>query len=309
MKKSEKKRTTSRGPKFSEKYAVSAAQIYKGDPGPDKLVIPPKNHFLYDPSAPTVHDELRVQQIDADGEMTDAIEVWTDPDSDVLYVVDGRARLLDVRECNRRREAEGREPVQPSLRPISRKEEKDAVARLTIKNFHRRGPTLSAYALNIEINHRAGWSWDRIVQLLHVESEDPEQWCRKRLPLAFCVPEVREAFDSGEFPLGQARHFGGGAVDGSKALGKKEQLALLAQKRAEKQEASEAPKPKQVTPKTRERIRAALSNGVRENLCHQDQMFVEGIVAALAFVDGDVSAFKQWPDINDAVSAVVKGDK
>lgn len=305
-KKTEKKHPRkSRGEKFAPKYGVEEAHIYKFDPGPDKLRIPPRGHPLFDESAPTTFDELSVQEIDRTGTMTDPIEVWTDPDAKILWVVDGRRRLLDIREVNRRRADSGREPVKPLIVPFDKKEEREAVARIRVKNYYRRAPKLSGMALDIRDLRAQGWSWEDCAKKLHVESDDPEQWCKKRLPLAFCVPEVRAAFDAGEFPLSYAPQFGGRSVDGSAALGKKEQLALLEQKRAEKQVAKDAPKTPSVTPKVRERIRHALSNGVSKTLCHQDQMFAEGIVAALSFVGGDTSAFKRWPDIDAAVREAI----
>lgn len=302
--KTKKPRTSPTGEKFAPKYGVAATQGYKGDPGPEKLRIPPPGHFLYDADSPTVFDEIKVRQIDADGHMTDPIEVWTDPDNSILWVIDGRDRLLAVREVNRRRAAERREPVEPYLKPLPKiMSEKEVVARISVKNFHRREHRVSSYAMHILAQRKAGWPWEAIAQHLHVKTEDPEQWCRKRLPLAFCEPEVREAFDAGEFRLAVARQFGGGAVDGEGAPNRQQQLALLEEKRQEKLAAKAVPKSKQVNPRARERIRHALSNGETQNLTHVDQMRAEGAAAVLAFVDGDEGALKAWPD----VEAIVRG--
>lgn len=302
-----KPRPVSRGEKFVTKYGVQAAQTYCGDPGPEKLRIPPPGHFLYDPDSPTTFDEIKVRQIEADGHMIDDVEVWTDPDKGILWVIDGRDRTLAVREVNRRRAAEGREPVLMRLMPLPRgTTEQQAIARIAIKNLHRRVPKPSTYAHHIRMQRKAGFSWEAIAQHLHIETDDAEQWCRKRLPLAYCEPEVIAAFDSGEFPLSAAPHFGGRNAEGGGALDRVEQLALLEQKRGEKQAVKDNPQPRQVPTKVRERVRAALSNGESANLCHQDQMIAEGFAAALAYVAGDEDVLKKWPDIAAIVRAAAE---
>ena len=294
-----------RGLKFIEKYDVETAQVYKGDSS--SLRIPPPNHPLYDRTAPTTFDPIRVEEIDASGEMTDAIEVWTDPDKNILWVIDGRGRLLDTREVNRRRAADGRELVKPHIKPLNLTE-KEAVARVRVKNYHRRTQSASDMAIDVAALRKAGWSWAECVTKLHRESADPEQWCRKILPLAYCVDEVRAAFDSGELPKSMARKFGGGAPDGSAALGRQEQLALLAEKRAERGAAGDSVK-RAVTPAARVRVRAALTNGATKNLCHDDAFAAEVAAATLAFVDGDDKALKSWPEVMKIVREAVKGRK
>ena len=306
MTKEKKARTSPTGEKFASKYKVEATQIYKGDPGPDVLLIPPPGHFLYDAAAPTVFDEIKVKQIDADGHMTDAIEVWTDPDVNKMFVVDGRDRLLAVREVNRRRAKESKELVKPHLKPLGKLSQKEVIARITIKNFHRRPPTPSAYAMHIASQRRAGWDWATIAHNLHVATDDAEQWCKKRLPLAFCEPEVCEAFDAGEFPLSVAPAFGGRNVEGADALGRQQQLDLLAKRRNDKLAGKDKLKERQASPKVRARIQHALSNGETQNLTHVDQMRAEGAAAVLAYVNGDASALKGWPDIEAIVRAAEK---
>jgi hypothetical protein len=243
-------RKSKTGEKFGPKYGVVAAQFYKNDPGPSRLKIPGPDHFLYDPSSPTTFDEIKVQQIDEDGQCTQVVEVWTDSDNDILWVVDGRETLQNVREANRRRAEEKRELVELRLIPFKPKAasqlaERDVVAHLAVRNFHRRLPTPSSYALNILLLRKKGWEWSKVCQFLHVTSDDPEQWCKKRLPIAHCIDEVRAAFDSGKLSLAKATKFGGRAEDGSWALSRKDQLALLDAERAVKAQPRES---RQVTP-------------------------------------------------------------
>lgn len=299
-------RPASKGEKFDTKYGVRAAQVYRGDP--EKLRIPPPGHFLFDPDSPLVFDEIKVQQIDKDGHMTDAIEVWTDPDSKVLWVIDGRDRTLAVREVNRRRKIANREPVELLIKPCPKgTTERDAIARISVKNLHRRVPRASTYAYHIRMQRKAGWSWEAIAQHLHITTDDAEQWCRKRLPLAYCEPEVVAAFDAGEFPLSAAPHFGGRNAEGEGALDREDQLALLVQKRGERQASKDAPAARPLPTKTRERVRAALLNGETANLTFQDKMIAQGVAAALAYAGGDASALDKWPDVAAIARDAAKG--
>ncbi len=295
------------GEKFDVKYGVKAAQIYRHDPGPDMLIIPPPGHFLHDESSPVVVDEQKVAQIDSDGKCSAVIEVWTDKNKGVMYVLDGRETLRTVREVNRRRAAEGREPVDIQLAPQPLRE-KEAVAHVAVRNFHRRNvPTHGTYALNIRMQRKAGWSWDKICDFLLIKSDDPEQWCKKRLPLVHVEPEVRQAFDAGEFPLALAPQFGGRSEDGSDAPGRDEQLCILEQKRAEK--LAPANKPRGVPAAARKRIAKAMLNGETAGLCHRDAEAAKVMAATIAYVDGDASALDEWPDVRAIAEKAAAGKK
>ena len=132
-----------------------------------------------------------------------------------------------------------------------------------------------------------------------------EQWGRKLLPLAFCVEEVRAAIDSGEIPKGKAAKFGGTAPDGSKALGKKEQLALLAELRASANEPGKGNKAA-ITGKQRERIRAVLTNGAAAKMKGADAVVAEVVAATIARLGGDAKALREWPAVDAAVTEALK---
>ena len=298
--------TAARGQKFTEKYSVATATIYRGNTA--ALRIPPFGHPLHDPTAPTTHDELRVQVIDRDGKCSSPIEIWTDPDTNTLWVVDGRGRFLDIAEVNRRREKEGRELVEPLIIPFSG-DEKAAVERVRIKNYYRRSPTASGMALDILALRNAGHTWEACAAALHFETDDAEQWGRRILPLAFCIREVREAIDTGQLSRGVAKKFGGGAADGSAALGKKEQLALLEQMLAEKLATRDKPAAKTISAKGRENARKALANGETEKLSASDRTVALIVAAALARIDGDTKALKHWPEVSAIVDGALKAKK
>jgi len=295
----------SKGLKFVDKYGVDSATIYKATADTKSVRIPPPGHALYDPTAPTTFDELRVQKIDADGKMTDPIELWTDPDAGILWVLDGRGRWLDVEEVNRRRKAEGRELVQPYLVPFNG-DEKRAVARLREKNYHRRAPTPSGMALDLVALRNKGYSWEDCAKILHQDLKDPEQWGRKLLPIAYCIPEVREAIDAGDIPQGSAAKFGGTALDGSKALGKGEQLQMLRDLRHSRTKEEKA-KAKGAAPigfKHRARVIEALQNG--HGLKGAEAKVAEIVAATLARFGGDAKALKAWPEVAAIVEEALK---
>lgn len=302
------------GERFTKKYGVEDGHVYK-DPGTFATVrIPGPNHFLFDASAPTTFDPILVETIDRDGKMTTAIEVWTDPDDKILYVLDGRSRFLAVQEVNRRRKKEGRELVKPYLVPFAG-DEKAAIGRIFEKNFHTREVRrLTPMALAVVKLRNAGYGWDACVRALHVESADPEQYCRKLIPIAYCIPEVREAIESGELPKSVASRFGGGAPDGSKALGPKEQTQLLKQMRDEKKQASENKSDlKPVPAKARERLKAALGNGATTNLKNLDKIVAQAVAATIARLDGDAKALESWPNVaalvEEALAPLKRGPK
>ncbi len=290
------------GAKFTERYDLDSHTIYKGDS--DALQIPPPGHFLHDPTARTTFDPLMVDEMDRAGKlMTTAIEVWTDPDEGILWVIDGRGRLLDVREVNRRRLAEGREPVMPSVVPFYGSE-KDAVARVRIKNYHRRVPTPSGMGLDLKILRDAGWSWADCAAKMHVATNDAEQWGRKLIALAYCIAPVREAIDAGLLPRSVAVKFGGPAPDGSKKLGKEEQKSLLAEMLAEK--SAPKPKPKTWTPKHQQRVAHALGNGASEKLNAEDRQVAAIVAATLKRIQGDAHALSSWPEVEKVVNQALK---
>jgi hypothetical protein len=293
------------GTKFVVKYGVSSATIYRGNT--EALRIPPPNHPLYDATAPTEFDPIRVAAIDRDGKMSTPIEVYTAPDEGILWVLDGRGRFLDVQEVNRRRTAEGRELVEPLIVPFPG-DEKAAVMRLREKNYHRRAPTPSGMALDLLAMRNAGHTWEACAAALHVVTDDAMQWGRRLMPLAFCIEEVRAAVDAGDVPRGAAKKFGGTALDGSKALGKKAQLELLDEYLTE-DEGEEKPKKDAVTKvgmKARERAENALINGASAGLKGIDNVVARAVAATIARLNGDAEALAVWPNVAAIVDEAFK---
>lgn len=281
---------------FVQKYGVDEARIYKGNV--DALEIPPPGHPLHDPTSPTKFDELRVAEIDKDGKMTTPIEFWASPDEGKLWIVDGRGRKLDIDEVNRRRAKDGREEVKPLLVPFSGTEQ-EAVARIRTKNYHRRSPTPSGIAQDILALRNAGYPWAEVAAKLHYTEGEPEGWCKRMLPLAFCVREVQAAFDAGVMPLVRSVKFGGRAVDGSEALGKKAQLELLAEMTAKKASGGDK-KVKPISNKVRARVQIALEETTSFKNT-DDKLAAAAIAAALRFVAGDMSALNGWTEVSGIV--------
>lgn len=292
----------SRGEKFTEKYGVASATIYRGNP--ESLKIPPRGHVLHDPTAPTAFDEIRVAAIDRDGKMTTPIEVWTDPEKRLLWVLDGRGRFLDVQEVNRRRAAEGRELVEPLIVPFDG-DEKAAVARVREKNYHRRAPSPSGMAVDLLTLRKQGYTWEACAGILHVETKDAEQWGRKLLPLARCCPEVREAVDAGEIPKSAASKFGGPGEEGTETPPRSEQIEQLEAMRAKRATKPARGRGTALTPANQKRILAALSNGAKAELGMNDTVIASAVAATLARVGGNKEALSAWPKVEAVVEAVL----
>lgn len=288
-------KTSTKSTSFVQKYGVDEARIYKGNV--DALEIPPPGHPLHDPTSPTKFDELRVAEIDKDGKMTTPIEFWASPDEGKLWIVDGRGRKLDINEVNRRRAKDGREEVKPLLVPFQGTEQ-EAVARIRTKNYHRRSPTPSGIAQDILALRNAGYPWAEVAAKLHYTEGEPEGWCKRMLPLAFCIREVQAAFDAGTLHLVKSVKFGGRAVDGSEALGKKAQLELLSEMTAEKESGGTGPKA--ISNKVRSRVLTAIENAT-EIKSTVDKNAAYAIAAALRFVGGDLTAFNGFPEVSELV--------
>lgn len=276
--------------KFTERYGVKLASVYEGNT--DKLKIPPPGHPLHDPSSRTTFDPIKVKEIDEGGDANanTAIEVFSDPDTSTLWIVDGRGTFLDIAEVNRVRTAEERELISPRITRFVG-DEQAAARRIHVKNYHRRTPTDSAMALAIVAMRARGIGWAECASALHVETDAPEQWCRKRMMLGYCSADVRQAVDKGEFPLSIARKFAGGKIDGSEALGQKAQADLLADMRKTRERGKDD-KPKAVAPKARGRVVEALSNGKTEGLLATDAIVARFAAAVLRRLDGDEHAFE-----------------
>lgn len=295
-------RDSKKGLKFDVKYGVSAFQAYKCDP--DTLVIPPKGHALYDPDGNTAFNPRRVAEIDKDGVFTGTVIVWTDKDANKLYVIEGRGNTLDVREVNRLRRERGDEEITIKVMPLDVDLDR-AVEHVVLRNFHRKVPTVSHYAREVVRLARLGKTWGRIVEMLDVDGiDDAEQWCKKRVAVAHCVPEVAQAIDSGELSLAQARQFGGTAIDGSKALGKKAQLDLLEEMRAERDKPKSTVKA--LSAGARGRVFTALSNGATEKLKKDDRGLATFAAALISRLEGDEDALDDWPAIAEVVAEAAK---
>ena len=291
--------------KFTAKYGVSTANIYKGNP--DSMRIAPPGHKYHDATSSSEHDELLIAAIERYGLMNTPIEVLTDPDNGILWIVDGRRRWLATQEVNRRRAEQGREPVEPYITPFSRKNgsrpsEAEVVARIREKNYHRRVPTVSGMAVDLIAMRDAGCTWQQCIDALHVQSVDPEQWGRKLLPLGRCEPEVRAAVDARQIPRTAARLFGGSAADGSDALGRQGQLDLLAQMIAAKTTEKGSSEARPMTTAARERVVERLSNGAVEKLPEFEQSIARAIVAYECFTTGGIAeALDYLPEIKRLV--------
>lgn len=289
------------GEKFIDKYNVETVQFYKTLP--DKLTIPPPGHALYDLDGNTECSPRRVAEIDADGDFAGAILVWSNPDDKKLYVVDGRGCLLDVEAVNRIRAARGDEPVKIKFARLDTSLER-AIEHVTLRNFHRKLPTLGHYGREVVKFHRMGKTFSRIADLLNLSPEESsERQLRWLAALTYCIPNVVSAIESGRLSIRTARQFGGKEMDGSERLGEDEQFQLLAEK------LDEGPKEKSaLTAADKKRVVAALRDNAEAIKSKADREAARIASAVLARVGGDAKALSEWPELAMLVnSALVKG--
>lgn len=292
------------GQKFTDKYDCKTFQAYESDP--ENLIIPEKDHPLYDADGNTTFDPLRVAEIDRSGSFLGAVIIWSDPDREALYVIEGRGLVYDVREVNRRRLERGDEPIKIKFMRWDGDLD-SAIEHVRIRNFHRKRPTVSHTGREILSLHRLGKSWTRIAEILHLEGDEAnEKYLRKIAALAFCTKEVTDAVDAGKVSITKARRFSGKKLDGSEALGAEAQVELL-------EEMLGSPRP------TRNRKKLAKGETpdwsmMRDSLVHTlagarlhrlrsgDEKKDAGLL--LAFLDrikGRKTALDAWPALADLV--------
>lgn len=299
------------GEKFVDKYSTDAFQIktYQAyEAPPEALVIPPKTHPLYDLDGNITFDERMVQEIDNDGHLTHAVTVWSDPDRRQLIIVDGRGCVLCVHEVNRRRAERGDAPIQVRFFRLDCDLDR-AIEHVTIRNFHRKRPSLGHYGREVAKLFRLGKSWSKIAELLHLDptsAEGGEIRLKRLLHLSYCVPEVVEAIEDGRISLRSVRDFTGDNLDGSERLSEEEQLQVLADKIAR------APKERNgLSAADKKRVAAALTSAEVESIKSvADREAARVAAAVLARMSGDAKALSAWPELAMLINAaLVKGIK
>lgn len=302
--------------KFTEKYGVKLASSYEADP--EILYIPPPGHALHDPDGCATHDEVRVQEIDRVGRCVRVVTVWTDPDTGKLWVIAGRGNRHDVCEVNRRRRERGDDPIPIQFLRFPGDLDQ-AVDFVAMENFRRKRPSAVHVAREVLRYHRLGRPWKRIAELLQLDDED-EKMLKRRVPIAYCQPEVVAAIEAREVPLRKARLFGGRAMDGSQALGRDDQLKLLKEMREDKAAKKEARKGAEARPASpgkarvatrivRTRVAEHLANGRVNHLPSELLPFARAIAAYERFMAGDRGALDYLPAIRQIVEEVVKGEQ
>ena len=287
-----------RGKKFVDRYGVQTSQGYQCDPDHPALVIPPPGHALYDADENTVFDERTVAEIDRDGVFVGDVVVWTDVDRSLLYVVDGRGNLLNLREVNRRRRERGdTKMVTIHIKPLDVTLDR-AVEHVRLRNFHRKRITLGHVAREVVALSHLGKSPSRIAEVLRLgPGESTEEWQRSVAPLAHAVPEVVAAAEEGMVKRKDFRRFGGKKIDGSERLPRDEQLALLAELTAARATLVKTG-PSPVSLAARRRIVAALKNGAVEKIRDPgDRVAAEVARRVLEWEAGDKKALAEWPEL------------
>lgn len=294
-----------RGEKFVDKYSTDTAKIktfQAYEAPPEALSIPKKGHALYDLDGNTTFDEQMVQEIDKDGNLAHSVTVWSDPDLRKLFVVDGRGCVLCVAEVNRRRVARGDEPIQVRFMRLDCDLDR-AVEHVTIRNFHRKRPTLGHYGREVAKLFRLGKPWGRIAEILHLDpktAEGGEIRLRRLLALSYCIPEVVEAVEDGRISLRSVRDFAGSELDGSERLSEDEQLQVLADKIAK-----EPPKKTWLSNTERKNVSRALADKTESIQSQADREAARVAAAVLSRINGKDDALAEWPELAQLVNTAL----
>jgi ParB family transcriptional regulator, chromosome partitioning protein len=159
---------------------------------PSKLtIVTDEKHPLYDPRVDMPLAEEMVLSIMLKG-VVEPIIVWKDPESGDTVVVDGRQRVKNAIEANKRLKKRGEEPKLVLAR-VERGKPQALMAVMAVANFHQ-GLSAGEKAKLAQRLLEAGYTEDQIPTLLHCSSAT----VKNLLALLDCTAAVRKAVEKGE---------------------------------------------------------------------------------------------------------------
>jgi ParB family transcriptional regulator, chromosome partitioning protein len=166
---------------------------------PDKLkIVTDKKHHLYDPRVDLELNESLVASIMFRG-VIEPIIVWKDPESGDTCVVDGRQRVKNAREANKRLRKNGEAPKLVKA-IVERGDPKNLMAVMAIANEGRAAVTASEKAKLAQRLLEVGHTEDVVAIILHCSGSGLKNY----LALLDCTADVRNAVESGALPATQA---------------------------------------------------------------------------------------------------------
>jgi ParB family chromosome partitioning protein len=160
---------------------------------PDKLVlVTDEKHPLFDPRVHDPIDEAMVKSIMFKG-VVEPIIVWKDPETGQVCVVDGRGRVKNAREANKRLCERGELPKQVQA-TIGKGDAQSVMGIMVLANEGRREPTAMGRAKMAQRLIDAGYTEEQVGTFLHVSRPT----VHNLLSLISATAAVREAVESGK---------------------------------------------------------------------------------------------------------------
>jgi ParB family transcriptional regulator, chromosome partitioning protein len=160
---------------------------------PDKLtLVTDEAHPLYDPRVHDPVDEAMVRSIMFKG-VVEPIIAWRDPESGKTCVVDGRGRVKNAKEANKRLRAQG-EAVKLVPAIIGRGKPEAVMGIMVVANEGRREPSPLGRAKMAQRLVEAGYTDDQTSALLHCSKTTLKNY----LSIFECTSAVQKAIEKGE---------------------------------------------------------------------------------------------------------------
>lgn len=260
---------------------------------PDKLVlVSDEKHPLYDPRIDLPLSEEMVLSIMLKG-VVEPIIVWKDPETGDTVVVDGRQRVKNAREANKRLRRQKEEPKQ-ILACVERGKPQALMAVMAVANFHQALSPIEKARLAQRLLE-AGYTDDQLPVLLHCSAST----VKNLLALLECSAAVRSAVEKGEIRTTEAARLS--KLEPAEQREKVEELRKLAPKGDRKRRSKgAAKKAREVVSGKKETNGATNHDGMRErhqveNLLAEirDKEVYEHAQAALRWVLGEDAALKE----------------
>lgn len=166
---------------------------------PDKLkLITDKKHHLYDPRVDLELDEALIASIMYRG-VIEPVIVWKDPETGETCVVDGRQRVKNAREANKRLRKRGELPkVVKAI--VERGDAKSLMGTMVMANEGRAAVTAMEKANLAQRLIQAGQPENIVAIILHCSTSGLKNY----LALLDCTADVRNAVEKGTLPATQA---------------------------------------------------------------------------------------------------------
>lgn len=296
------------GPNHAEAMRQLGFEVKKGASyaaPPEVFTIPPKGHYLHDPTSPTTAPDWLVKSIDKHGQQQ---SVRAKKIGDTLFVSKGRSRVLAIAEVNRLRK-QRKEPLLLVDYDLDDKGLTEEMLAETVdeENFLRRETGAYAQALAIAKYRGKSYPDGRIAELVRCKPRDVV--CLARIN--DCVVEFRDAVRDGKVDWRVAEVFAQLSPEKQRERlermistgATKGRAAKRAARGGEAMPSKPKPRPPAFIGRFRERV---LDAPVGDD----EQEAIESAVAAvLGFLAGDDAALDEYPKLRDLAAQAAEKKK